>query len=166
MAALDYVEERPDLRDADKLAFRDLLADVASSMMRTRSCARLASDLAVLSQIQARYDKELAKIFRGRLETRGLADRREPWESYLAFVRAARRTRRRCCSGAGRGASAFDDGMRGAWGRLAKARPRRFWPAVPPEKTVVLTFDDGPHARATDRPQIQRREILAAQNTT
>ncbi|HET8647699.1 MAG TPA: polysaccharide deacetylase family protein, partial [Vicinamibacteria bacterium] len=94
----------------------------------------------------------LERIF-GRLGTRSLTDRRESWESYLAFVRtkvdvpALLRER-------GEGV-AVDEGTRGPGGggeSAAEIFGRRL-----PEKTVVLTFDDGPHARHTDRI----REILA-----
>jgi peptidoglycan/xylan/chitin deacetylase (PgdA/CDA1 family)/TolA-binding protein len=152
---LDYVEKDSELRDADKLAFRDLLTDLSSELGDADPAlrARLQSDLATLAQIQGRYDKELEKIF-GRLGTRSLTDRRESWESYLAFVRtrvdvpALLRER-------GEGLEA-GEGTRGSGGESAlETFGRRL-----PEKTVVLTFDDGPHARHTDRV----REILAQHN--
>jgi peptidoglycan/xylan/chitin deacetylase (PgdA/CDA1 family)/TolA-binding protein len=152
-AVLDFIENGPDLRDADKLAFRDLLTDLASDLGDAKPAlrARLQADVAVLGQIQARYDKELEKIF-GRLGTRGLTDRRESWESYVAFVRtqvdvpALLRER-------GEGVGVGDEDTRGSGGESAF---ETFGRRLPP-KTVVLTFDDGPHARHTDRI----REILA-----
>jgi peptidoglycan/xylan/chitin deacetylase (PgdA/CDA1 family)/uncharacterized caspase-like protein len=150
--ALDFIESDPDLRDADKLAFRDLLADLSSALGDADPAlrSRLQADLAVLGQIQARYDKELEKIF-GRLGTRSLTDRRESWEAYLGFVRtrvdvpALVRER-------GEGLET-GEGTRGSGGESAlETFGRRL-----PDKTVVLTFDDGPHARHTDRI----REILA-----
>ncbi len=153
LGALDYIESDADLRDADKLAFRDLLTDLASELgdADKELRARLQLDLAVLGQIQARYDKELEKIF-GRLATRALTDRRESWEAYLAFVRtrvdvpALLRER-------GEGLES-GEGTRGSGGGESALETfgRRL-----PDKTVLLTFDDGPHARHTDRI----REILA-----
>ena len=152
-AALDYIERDADLRDADKLAFRDLLTDLVSELGQADKDLRerLTGDLAVLGQIQARYDKELEKIF-GRLATRALTDRRESWEAYIAFVRtrvdvpALLRER-------GTGLET-GEGTRGAGSGESTLETfgRRL-----PDKTVVLTFDDGPHARHTDRI----REILA-----
>ena len=153
-AALDFVENGPDLRDADKLAFRDLLTDLVEDLGEPDAPlrARLAADLAVLAQIQARYDKELERIF-GRLATRALTDRRESWEGYLTFVRTKVDVRA-LLKERGQGV-AVDEGMRGAGGGESASETfgRRL-----PDKTVVLTFDDGPHARHTDRI----REILAA----
>jgi peptidoglycan/xylan/chitin deacetylase (PgdA/CDA1 family)/TolA-binding protein len=152
-AVLDFVENGADLRDADTLAFRDLLTDLAASVDEKDAAlrTRLQADLAVLAQVQARYDRELERIF-GRLATRALTDRRESWEGYLAFLRtkvdvpALLRER-------GEGVE-VDEGTRGPGGGESAAETfgRRL-----PEKTVVLTFDDGPHARHTDRI----REILA-----
>ena len=90
---LDLLESQADLRDADKLAFRDLVTELtraaraqpsqgAAATMR----ARLESDDAALADIQKRYDAELEKIF-GRFETRGMTIRRESWESYVTFLR-------------------------------------------------------------------------------
>ena len=154
-AALDYIENDADLRDADKLAFRDLLTDLAGEVGEKDPAgapglrARLQADLAVLGQIQARYDKELEKIF-GRLGTRGIQDRRESWEGYLAFLRtrvdvnALLRERTDAVSD--------DEVTRGSGESAQETFGRRL-----PDKAVVLTFDDGPHARHTDRI----REILA-----
>ncbi len=76
---LDKLENDATLHDADKLAFRDQLMELPAS-------ARVDQDRAVLAGIEARYDAEMKKLF-GRLPTRGLADRREAWDDYLAVLR-------------------------------------------------------------------------------
>ena len=81
-AFLDRLETHPDLRDADKLAFRDIVDDVIEALPRAGSPelqklrARLDDDAKALTAIQALYQKELEKIF-GRFETRGMTVRRE-----------------------------------------------------------------------------------------
>ncbi len=138
-AFLDRLEAAPAFHDADKLAFRDLLSEAPPS-------ARTDKDRAVLDGIQARYDAELKTIF-GRLPTRGLIDHREAWEAYLAFVRReistdvlikAHATELELLASGGRGGALpwRDD--------KDQVTGLRF-----PEKSVLLTFDDGPSARYT-----------------
>ncbi|HEX3903461.1 MAG TPA: polysaccharide deacetylase family protein [Polyangia bacterium] len=147
-AFLDKLEGDAMLHDADKLAFRDQLMQLSPSPRADR-------DRAALAQIAARYDAEMKKIF-GRLPTRGLPDRREAWDDYLAFVRrqvstealiAAHATELEALAEGGRGGGALpwrDDKDQVTGLRFA-------------DKTVLLTFDDGPSARLT--PKVL--EILA-----
>jgi peptidoglycan/xylan/chitin deacetylase (PgdA/CDA1 family)/uncharacterized caspase-like protein len=139
-AFLDQLETAPAFHDADKLAFRDLLSELPPS-------ARTDKDRGVLDGIQARYDAELKTIF-GRLPTRGMIDHREAWEAYLAFVRRevptdalikAHVAELELLAKGGRGGGALpwrDD--------KDQVTGLRF-----PEKSVLLTFDDGPSARYT-----------------
>src|SRR5204862_7320328 len=92
---LDLVEVQQDLHDADKLAFREVFADLAESLsaLKTTSSSakadlenRIDEDRKALGEIQSLYEKELDKIF-GRFETRGLPVRREAWERYVAYLR-------------------------------------------------------------------------------
>jgi peptidoglycan/xylan/chitin deacetylase (PgdA/CDA1 family)/Flp pilus assembly protein TadD len=141
-AALDRLAADATLHDADKLAFRDLVDGLPPS-------PRVDRDRAVLDGIQARYDAEVKKLF-GRLPTRGLTDRREAWDDYLAFVRAhvardaliaAHAAELEALAAGGRGGGALpwrDD--------KDQVTGLRF-----PDKTVLLTFDDGPSARYTPR---------------
>ncbi len=78
---LGRLENEPTWRDGDKLAFKDLLSELPAS-------PRLDHDRQVLQGIQNRYDAEV-KLILGRLPTRGMVDRREAWEDYLASVRAS-----------------------------------------------------------------------------
>jgi peptidoglycan/xylan/chitin deacetylase (PgdA/CDA1 family)/uncharacterized caspase-like protein len=145
---LDKLERDAALHDADKLAFRDQLIGLPPS-------TRADQDRAALATIEARYDAEMKKLF-GRLPTRGLPDRREAWETYVAFVRqkvspealiAAHAAELEALAQGGRGGGALpwrDDKDQVTGVRFA-------------DKEVLLTFDDGPSARWT--PQI--REILA-----
>ena len=138
-AFLDMLESNPALRDADKLAFRDVLAEIPSS-------PRVEKDRAALDAIQARYDAELRKIF-GRLPTRGFVDKREAWEDYVAFVRA-QISSDALIDGHAAEIDALAAGARGAGGGWRDDKDQitgqRF-----PEKSVLLTFDDGPSARYT-----------------
>ena len=92
---LDVIEAQPELHDADKLSFREVLSDVAETLSGIKSSARakldlehrVDSDRKALAEIQTLYEKELDKIF-GRFETRGMPVHREAWEGYVAYLRA------------------------------------------------------------------------------
>ena len=138
-AFLDQLEGAPAFHDADKLAFRDLLAELPPA-------ARVDQDRAVLGGIQAHYDAELKAIF-GRLPTRGMTDRREAWDAYLAFVRREVSTDALIKTHAAELELLAKGGRGGAlpWrDDKDQVTGLRF-----PDKTVLLTFDDGPSARYT-----------------
>ncbi len=152
---LDLVENKPDFHDADKLSFRDLLSDLADSLSGLRSSAplkaeleaRVDTDRKALAEIQSLYEKELDKIF-GRFETRGIVVRREAWEQYIAYLRTKYKRQdilKEYETQAGRIQSI---------GKQSETRRDSdleiFGTRLPP-KTFVLTFDDGPHPRYTDR---------------
>src|SRR5262249_40679290 len=143
------------LHDADKLAFRDVVDDLLVSAREARPASassmaglrpRLEEDEAALREIQKLYEKELAKIF-GRFETRGMTVRREAWESYVAFLKT------RLGAKAVLGELALDAQV------LARPRAEVAGAGAPleivgerlPLQSLVLTFDDGPHPRHTER---------------
>ena len=140
-AFLAELEGAPALHDADKLAFRDLLSGLPQS-------EQVDQDRAVLDGIQARYDAELRAIF-GRLPTRGMTDRREAWDQYLTMVRRQVSTEALIQAHAAE-LEVLAQGGRGHAGALPwrddkdQVTGLRF-----PEKSVLLTFDDGPSARFT-----------------
>src|SRR5207342_686756 len=90
----DELEANPEYRDADKLALKDVLSQLAAHLdeealgapYRQALLQRIGEDRAALNQIQALYAKELQNVL-SRLATRGMPVRRESWESYIAFVR-------------------------------------------------------------------------------
>jgi len=136
---LTAVEGGTELHDADKLALRDLLAELPAD-------ARVKDARRNLDEIQARYDKELTKLYE-QLGMRAAPERREAWMDYVTFARTAVSRETLMSAFAGELAS-LDQGSRG------KGAPWRDDSATIvgrrlPEKTVLLTFDDGPSARFT-----------------
>jgi hypothetical protein len=89
-AFLNRLESSPDLRDADKLAFRDVLDGLAQlPAQEAPSVAlrkRIGDDAAALEQIQNLYQKEISQIFSG-FQARGMAVHREAWGDYVAFLK-------------------------------------------------------------------------------
>lgn len=146
---LDRLEKFPDYHDADKLVFRDLVDDLVNGSLVEKDPAlkkRLVEDFGALDKIQALYQKELAKVF-DQFETRGMPVHREAWEKYLAFIQQKYQ----------RGQILKDyeaelpvEESRGAGGKTKKSSEELFGLELPP-KTLLLTFDDGPHPRYTDR---------------
>src|SRR5262249_49815486 len=147
------VETQADLHDGDKLVFREIFGDIAESLSGLKTAAsaktglqqRVETDRQALGEIQALYEKELDKIF-GRFETRGMPVRREAWDRYVAYLRtkykredilksyASTLDRIRLSAKAGHQDNDFEI----------------YGTRLPP-KTLLLTFDDGPHPRYTDR---------------
>jgi peptidoglycan/xylan/chitin deacetylase (PgdA/CDA1 family)/uncharacterized caspase-like protein len=155
---LDYVESNEGLYDADRLAFREpmqsLLDLVAkdSSLPAIKLHKRISEDLDALAEIERNYENEIRAVF-GRFETRSIALKREKWDSYVAWLKTiyqrdqilkdygvvlpypARPEPPEPAPSRDQGAQKEDDEIFG------KGLPK---------KTVVLTFDDGPHRRYTE----------------
>lgn len=150
---LDLVETQDDLHDADKLSFREVFTDIVESLSGLRSSSsaktelqgRVDTDRQALTEIQSLYEKELDKIF-GRFETRGMTVRREAWDRYVAYLRTKYKREDIV--------KAYEPTV----GRIKLSAKQghqdndleTYGSKLPP-KTFLLTFDDGPHPRYTDR---------------
>ena len=145
---LNRLENNPDFRDADKLAFRDLLDDLnaapAAEIPSASLRQRISDDEAALEKIQALYQSEVSQIFSG-LQTRGMVVHREAWDHYVNFLKT-KYTREAILKEIGAELPAAE--TRG--GAAARSRLEISGTELPP-KTVSLTFDDGPHPRYTDQ---------------
>jgi peptidoglycan/xylan/chitin deacetylase (PgdA/CDA1 family)/uncharacterized caspase-like protein len=152
---LDYIESDPGLYDADRLAFRELLHALHGQLAKDTALTaikmhrRVSEDLDALAEIERTYDKEIRQVF-GRFDTRAIELKREQWASYLKHLKSLY-TR---------------EGILKDHGVVLPypAKPEAQSSTVPatageageifgrtlPKKTVVLTFDDGPHQRYTD----------------
>lgn len=147
-AFLAHLEASPDLRDADKLAFRDLLDGLASLPPQTNLSAplrkRITDDVAAVEQIHTLYQKESSQIFSG-FQTRGMIVHREAWEHYVAFLKTKYTREQILQESASQLPPAESRG-----GAAAKSKLEIFGTSMP-QKTIALTFDDGPHPRYTDQ---------------
>jgi peptidoglycan/xylan/chitin deacetylase (PgdA/CDA1 family)/uncharacterized caspase-like protein len=148
-AFLDYAE-RGDLFDVDRLALRDALEEWAASQPAGPAQARLARLQAEMARIQSRYGRELAAAM-AEQPTRGLSAKRASWDEYLGFLHEKYpadeilRTLE----------NDLQDGTRGKPSRAPEKEARAMSDEINggnlPAKTLLLTFDDGPHPRYTDQ---------------
>jgi peptidoglycan/xylan/chitin deacetylase (PgdA/CDA1 family)/uncharacterized caspase-like protein len=150
---LGELETQADWHDADKLVFKDAVEDLAetaqsqpdSYSQKSPLIRRIADDQRALKEIQALYDHEMQKIF-GRFETRGMAVRREAWSAYVAYLKT--RMKRE---------DIFKEYKDKVSPPAAEKEPvgqkeeKSVKTGEFPAKSLVLTFDDGPHYRYTPR---------------
>jgi peptidoglycan/xylan/chitin deacetylase (PgdA/CDA1 family)/TolA-binding protein len=147
-AFLTRLESDAGLRDADKLAFRDVLDGLATVPVQEAPSdslrKRIADDAAAMEKIQALYQKEISQVFSG-LQPRGMTVHREAWEHYVAFLKTRydRETILR----------EFESRLPPAESRGGAAAKSKLEISGTefPLKTIALTFDDGPHPRYTDQ---------------
>ncbi len=155
--ALDFIESDADLFDADRLAFRELLRGLQTeiSKLGTLPAAklhkRISEDLDALADIEKNYEREVTQIF-SRFETRAITPKREHWNDYLAHL-GKRYTREKILKDyaviapySAEKLAAMDKGDKS---NKAANENEIFGKTLPP-KTLVLTFDDGPHSRYTE----------------
>ena len=148
VAFLTRLEGDANLRDADKLVFRDLVDDLANlSDQEAPSAAmrrRINDDAAALEQIQTLYQKEISQIFSG-LQARGMAIHREAWDDYVTFLKTKYDREHLLKDLESELPPAESRGGASAKSKLEISGTEL------PLKTVALTFDDGPHPRYTDQ---------------
>jgi peptidoglycan/xylan/chitin deacetylase (PgdA/CDA1 family)/uncharacterized caspase-like protein len=143
---LDYVESGEGLFDADRLAFNELLGSLKASLSKDSSLPaiklikRINEDLDALAEIERTYDKEMRAIFNRFEATRSIELKRERWDDYVAHLQTLYR----------RDDILKDFGVVVPFPEQAPARGKDDPNAEVsgshfPAKTVMLTFDDGPH---------------------
>ncbi|MEA5667974.1 caspase family protein, partial [Stenotrophomonas sp. MH1] len=143
---LDYIESAPELYDADRLAFREVLRDLHervgkdSSLPAVKLHQRIGEDLEALDEIERNYNQEITRIFSRFDRTRAITLKREKWDDYIAHLRTQY----------SREAILRDYGVIEPYPMSMKDSEREIFGRDLPAKTVVLTFDDGPHKAYTD----------------
>ncbi|MDQ6684841.1 MAG: polysaccharide deacetylase family protein, partial [Pseudomonadota bacterium] len=148
-ALLDRIENEPSWFDADRLAFKEFLSELAGRYGQSQSLAglrlgkRASEDLLVLGEVEQAYDRELKDVF-GRFATRGIELRREKWSDYVAKLQKLY-SREQILKDYG----AIVPYTQSSGGK-GEADAREIFGTSLPPKTVVLTFDDGPHATHSD----------------
>lgn len=151
---LDFIESDKSLYDADRLAFRDLLqallAEVArdSSLPAIKLHKRVSEDVDALAEIERNYEKEIRQIF-GRYEQRGIELKREKWDAYVAYLKTLH-SREAILKEHGVVLAYPPRPSAPAAGAPGREEAGEIFGAGLPPKTVVLTFDDGPHRRYSE----------------
>lgn len=150
---LDYIESDPGLYDADRLAFRELLQSLQVSVARDTTLPaikmhkRISEDLDALAEIERNYEKEIRQIF-GRFDQRAIELKRERWDDYVAHLKKLY-SREQILKDYGM-VLPYPAPRETPAGDAAKDEPGQIFGHDLPRKTVVLTFDDGPHRLYTD----------------
>ena len=156
---LDTIESDPDLFDADRLAFRELLRSLQEAVAKDGSLPaiklhkRIGEDLDALAEIERNYEKEIRQVF-GRFDSRAIELKRERWEDYVAKLKT-RYSREQILKDFGVitpypvASGESEPGTRGKAKKVKDESEGEVFGVSLPPKTLLLTFDDGPHGTYT-----------------
>lgn len=137
------------LWDADKLAFLGMLQSLLERLEeqpvnneeKQRIIRRLHKDSLTLERIQKRYDQELGAIF-SKFSTRAIQDRRQAWNKYIKHL--AKSLNKKTILDEYADTRLMPSSRSG---KDKKKKVKEVFGTRLPKKTLVLTFDDGPHPR-------------------
>jgi len=153
---LDYVESNEGLYDADRLAFRELMQSLLdhvakdSSLPAIKLHKRISEDLDALAEIERNYEQEIRAVF-GRFESRSIVLKREKWDSYVAYLKTIyQRDRILKDYGVVLPYPAKPEPQEQDKDQAAQKDGDEIFGKGLPKKTIVLTFDDGPHRRYSE----------------
>lgn len=154
---VNFLATDASIHDADWLAFSDLIDELTAIEQARALSSREMNALKTLAEnhksILDYYRKAYGKVLK-KLAARG--ERRETWEEYLAFLHKTYQYETLLNEFTRENSRLFRYMNRGENNAklekdvISAAAPQIVWGNNLPEKTVVLTFDDGPHARNTD----------------
>ena len=153
-SVLDYVESGEGLYDADRLAFRELMQSLLGQVAKDSSLPaiklhkRVSEDLDALAEIERNYEKEIRAVF-GRFESRSIELKREKWSSYVAYLKTLYQ-RERILKDYGVVLPYPSKPEPAQTPAQAGREEEEIFGRALPKKTIVLTFDDGPHRRYSD----------------
>ena len=158
---IKYFNSNRALRDVDRLAFLDLADELLAVVTQeerdagvnpsgTHTALQKIND--ELKSIQNTYQKEVSRVFSA-LGTRGAQPKREKWQDYVKFLKGLfdREQVLKQYSQEKPAAEQEDETSRGG----QRDSQTEIYGYDLPAKSIVLSFDDGPHPRYTD-------EVLAA----
>lgn len=161
---LDFIDAMP--HEADRLAFRDLLAELNESLnsfclespVKQGLLAKLAVAEQQIGKAHDLYDRELAAVF-DRFEHRGGSER-EAWQSFVSSIKKEYSVAKILSEYQ----SKVQEILSAANSKARHDSALELWGTNLPPKSFVLSFDDGPHHRYT--PQIaeilKRYQVKAA----
>lgn len=152
---IHYLQEHTQLKAADKLAFADLAEELLlieqERGLPVQGLTPLKSINADIQSVSVRFREEYKKTLAKLGKTRGA---REDWLAYLEYLNGLYNPND-LLKGLERQPNLYRDKTRGEnlaakkSDQLTGKGPKVVWGNGLPEKTVVLTFDDGPHRLRT-----------------
>ncbi|HEY1759280.1 MAG TPA: polysaccharide deacetylase family protein, partial [Bryobacteraceae bacterium] len=139
-----YLTSDPALHDADKLALLDLVRDLTDD---PQSPPELRALLDNLESIQLAYREEVTRIF-SQFASRGGTGAREKWDAYVASLRKGMSRESLLTE---LGSLPFEPPTNPLPGETRGGNSKEVFGTEFPAKSVLLTFDDGPHPKYTEQ---------------
>ena len=153
IALMDHLQSAAQWRNIDRLALGGVMAELDRRLVPDSPClARIKVERGALASVRALYNRELSSALGAGGVATGAA--RPEWADYVAFIKRRVAAERDDKRGAAIDAAAAPVPAAEIAGRmpLAQSGEQEEWThGGLPHKSILLTFDDGPHPVYTPR---------------